>query len=74
MDITIHYSFNFNKIFLLIPFLIGIFQVNAQNIPKTDADKALVASALHRDVQGIKKNRLMMEPMLMFKMKKVLLL
>lgn len=40
---------------LTILFLIGIIQVNAQNIPKTEADKALVAAALHGDVQGIKK-------------------
>lgn len=55
MDKKNHYSFNFTSIILLIPFLIGIFQVKAQIIPKTDADKALVAAALHGDVQGIKK-------------------
>ena len=55
MDKKNHYSFNFNSIILVIPFLLGIFQVKAQNIPKTDADNALVAAALHGDVQGIKK-------------------
>lgn len=30
-------------------------KLQAQNIPKTAADKALVAAALHGDVQGIKK-------------------
>lgn len=51
----IQFIFNLNSIFLTTLFMIATIQVAAQNKPKTDADKALLAAALHGDVQGIKK-------------------
>lgn len=48
-------NFYFLSILGLVFFFTGMTCVNAQNKPKTEADKALVAAALHGDVQGIKK-------------------